>query len=69
MIMENQLEILANRIANFLPGLLGALLVLLIGWLIARGIKALVVKMLQKTSWDEKVFGRSNVGNINVFCR
>lgn len=65
--MENQFEVIGNRIANFLPGLLGALVVLLIGWLIARGVKALIVAMLKKTSWDEKVFGRSNVGNTNVF--
>lgn len=65
--MRDQFQILANRVANFLPGLLGALVVLLIGWSLARGIKALIVKMLKKTSWDEKVFGRSNVGNTNVF--
>lgn len=65
--MQDQFQILANRVANFLPGLLGALVVLLIGWLLARGIKALIVKMLKKTSWDERLFGRSNVGNTNVF--
>lgn len=65
--MENQLEEIGERIANFLPELLGALIVLLIGWLIAKGIKALVVKMLRKTSWDERVFGRDNIEDTNVF--
>lgn len=65
--MENQFEVIGNRIANFLPGLLGALVVLLIGWLIARGIKALIVAMLKRTTWDEKVFGKSDVGDTNVF--
>jgi hypothetical protein len=65
--MQNQFEIIANRIANFLPGLLGALVVLLIGWLIARLIKALIVKMLKRTSWDEKVFRGGNVRDSNVF--
>jgi hypothetical protein len=65
--MENQFEILANRIATFLPGLLGALIVLLIGWLLARGIRALIIKLLKKTSWDERVFGKGDVGNTNVF--
>ncbi len=65
--METQLEDMGERIANFLPDLLGALLVLLIGWLIARGIKALIVKMLRKTSWDERVFGRDNIEDTNVF--
>ncbi|MDQ3550445.1 MAG: mechanosensitive ion channel, partial [Bacteroidota bacterium] len=65
--MENYFEVFANRIASFLPGLLGALVVLLIGWLIAKGIKALIIKLLQKTSWDERVFGGANLKNTNVF--
>lgn len=65
--MENQLEEIGNSIADFLPDLLGALIVLLIGWLIAKGIKTLVVKMLRKTSWDERVFGRDNIEDTNVF--
>ncbi len=65
--MENQLENFADQVSDFLPDLLGALLVLLVGWLIARGIKALVVRLLRKTRWDEKVFGRSEVGDTNVF--
>ncbi|MBC9796151.1 mechanosensitive ion channel [Sinomicrobium weinanense] len=64
--MEGQLQNFANRISDFLPNLLGALLVLVIGWLIARGIKAIVVRLLQKTSWDEKILGRS-VKDTNVF--
>lgn len=65
--METQLEDFGNRIVNFLPDLLGALLVLLVGWLIARGIKALIVRMLRKTSWDEKVFGTDNIKDTNAF--
>lgn len=65
--MENQFESFGYRISSFLPDLLAALLILLIGWLLARGIKAIIVKLLRKTSWDERVFGRSNVGDTNVF--
>lgn len=65
--MEREFELFGARIVNFLPDLLAALLILLIGWLIARGIKMLIVKLLQKTRWDEKVFGNSNVGDTNVF--
>jgi len=65
--MENQLENFADQVSNFLPDLLGALLVLLVGWLIAKGIKALVVRLLRKTHWDERVFGRTDVGDTNVF--
>lgn len=65
--MENQLENFADQVANFLPDLLGALLVLLVGWLIAKGIKSLIVRLLRKTNWDERVFGKSDVGDTNVF--
>ena len=65
--METQLEHIGDRIANFLPDLLAALLVLLVGWLIAKGIKAVIVKLLRKTSWDERVFGRGNDKDTNVF--
>ncbi len=65
--MENQLENFANQVSNFLPDLLGAILVLLVGWLIAKGIKALVVRLLRKTNWDERVFGRADVADTNVF--
>ena len=65
--MERQLENFSNRVTDFLPNLIGALLVLLIGWLIAKGIKALMVRLLRKTSWDERVFGKSTTGDTNVF--
>lgn len=65
--MEREFEYFGARVVNFLPDLLAALLILLIGWLIARGIKALIVKLLKRTQWDERVFGRSNVGDTNVF--
>lgn len=65
--MENDFEYFGDRVMNFLPDLLAALLILLIGWLIARGIKALIVKLLRKTHWDEKVFGKTTEGDTNVF--
>ncbi|MFV8224765.1 mechanosensitive ion channel [Christiangramia aquimixticola] len=65
--MRNQLEHFADQVTNFLPDLLGALLVLLVGWLIAKLIKSLVVRILRKTQWDEKVFGRGGTGDTNVF--
>jgi len=65
--MANELENIADRIGDFLPDLIGALLVLLVGWLIAKGIKALVIRLLKKTNWDEKVLSRTSVGDSNVF--
>ena len=65
--MRDELENIANHISDFLPDLLGAILVLLIGWLIAKGIKSLIVRLLKKTRWDEKVFGKSKIEDTNVF--
>ena len=65
--METQLENFANNILDYVPGILGALFVLFIGWLIAKGIKALIVRLLKKTSWDERLFKGSSMGNTNVF--
>jgi len=65
--MRNELENIADSISDFLPDLLGALLVLLIGWLIAKGIKAVIVRLLRKTRWDEKVFGKGKIEDTNVF--
>lgn len=65
--METQIENIGDRIAYFIPNLLGALLVLLIGWLIAKAIKAVVVKLLRRTSWDERIFGGDNIDDTNIF--
>jgi len=61
--MRNELQIITERIGEFLPNLIGALIVLLVGWLIAKGIKALVVKLFKKTNWDEK-----GVRQISVYA-
>ncbi|MGB7395680.1 MAG: mechanosensitive ion channel [Pricia sp.] len=65
--MQTQLENFANNVLDYIPGILGALLVLFIGWLIAKGIKALIVRLLRKTSWDERLFKNSSMGDTNVF--
>lgn len=64
-------QILTNfstRLSNSIPGVLGALIVLLIGWLIAKGIKKLVINLLQRTSWDEKLLKNGiKGGDTNEF--
>ena len=52
----------ADKIANSLPNIVGALIVLLIGWLIAKGIKKLVVNLLNRTSWHKKVLSDETDG-------
>lgn len=60
--ITNELSHFVENINSSLPGILGALLILLIGWLIAKGIRALIIKLLEKTSWDEKILKNVNDG-------
>ena len=46
---------LSAKIGNLLPGVLGALLVLIIGLFLARVIRNIVVRLLGKTNLDEKL--------------
>ncbi len=51
-----------DRIAVTLPNVIGALVILLIGWLIAKGIKSLIVRLLHRTNLDEKLFSKISNG-------
>src|SRR5699024_7645916 len=51
----------ADTIATHLPNILGALIILLIGWLIARGIRALLIRLLNHTSLDQKFSSESSI--------
>src|SRR3954469_12757333 len=48
-----------DQLVGFLPRLIGFLIILLIGWLIARAVKALVVKGLQSIGVDHALQGGS----------
>lgn len=65
--MRDQLDVFIENITAYVPNIIGALLVLLIGWLIAIGIKKIVSNLLKRTTWDEKVLGKSNIQNTNNF--
>lgn len=58
----------SDRMAGSLPNVIGALLILLIGWLIAKGVQKLIVNLLQRTSWDERLLkGVTDGKDTNVF--
>lgn len=58
----------SDTLAASVPSVLGALLILLVGWLIAKGIQKLVTNLLQKSSWDERLFkGVTKGGDTNIF--
>ncbi len=58
----------ADTIATHFPNILGALIILLIGWLIAKGIKAIIIRLLDHTSIDKKFSSEASIskgiGNI-----
>ncbi len=54
--MENILNDLSTQVGDFLPGILGALAVLIIGWFLAGVIRRLVHGGLKKTDLDNKIF-------------
>jgi len=53
--LENLFQSLSTQFGNKLPGILGALAVLFIGFFIAKIIKKLVVRLLRRTAIDEKI--------------
>jgi len=54
-ILENLMSALSTRFGNVLPAIIGAVLVILIGFFIARLVRKLVENLLKKTSIDEKI--------------
>ncbi len=55
---RNFLEPLYARLGNTLPGVLGGLLILVVGWIVAGFIRKLVAKALRKADFDDRVSRR-----------
>ena len=62
---QNLLETTLQKFGTLIPGTLGALLVLLIGILVAVGVKKVILALFRKTALDEKL-GKSLHTNIRV---
>lgn len=54
-------ENLLNTVGSQLPGVLGAVLVLIIGWMLAGIISRLVYRLLKKTKWDDKLMNKAQL--------
>lgn len=52
--LQSFIDDMLAQLASYLPGILGALIVLFIGWLIARGLQSLTVMLLKRLRWDER---------------
>ncbi|MCF8246042.1 MAG: mechanosensitive ion channel [Saprospiraceae bacterium] len=56
--LNNLFTSLTSRIGQLLPGILGAILVLILGLFLASGVKRLVLYLFKKTQFDEKLSAR-----------
>jgi len=70
-LISNPFQVLANQIFGYLPRLIGGTLLVLIAWLAATLLRALVARLLLKTDWDDKLSKQAgmepmskNVGNV-----
>lgn len=53
---------LQSTMGEYLPGVVGALVVLVIGWLLAGGLRRITKRVLKSTNLDEKIMGNSQSG-------
>ncbi|MFK7920468.1 MAG: mechanosensitive ion channel [Bacteroidia bacterium] len=58
-------ESFSNLIVSYVPGVLGAVIVFFIGWLIASGLKRLVYKLMSRTQVDNRLMEKLG-SNIQV---
>ncbi len=54
--LQNAVDSFMNTTGGFLPNIIGALLVLIIGWFIARALRSLTKTLLGKTDLDNRLF-------------
>jgi hypothetical protein len=57
--MPDYVERLIHTISDSLPGVVGAVIVLIVGWLFAILIRKLVHGLMKKTEWDERLLGNT----------
>ena len=50
-----------DLITGYLPPILGAVVVLIVGWLVALVIRAIVYRLMKRTEWDERLLGNTIV--------
>ena len=50
-----------ERISHALPGVFGAIVVFIVGWIFALLIRKIVHRLMKKTEWDERLLGNTIV--------
>lgn len=59
--MPSYIDSLIHTLAEALPGVFGAIAILVIGWFIALIFKRIVYRIMLKTDWDERLLGNTIV--------
>jgi len=61
MVLPDYLQNFIDTISSYMTGVTGALVVLIVGWLIALLIKRIVHGLFKRTDWDERLLGNTIV--------
>ncbi|HSR62270.1 MAG TPA: mechanosensitive ion channel [Gammaproteobacteria bacterium] len=59
------LNTLANQIFNYIPQLIGGVVLILVAWLVASGVKLLVNKSLSSTTLDERLSEEADIAPMS----
>lgn len=59
--MNEMFQSLINNFSGPVMSVVGALIILFIGWMVAKGVRKLIIKLLGKTNLDEKLLGSASV--------
>lgn len=62
---NNFTETLTQQVGQILPGVLGAIIVLILGLIVASGIKRLVLMLFKRTNLDERISKKTD-GNFRI---
>lgn len=70
-LISNPFQVLVTQIFGYLPRLLAGTLLVLVAWVLATLLRALITRLLEKTTWDEQLSKEAgmepmsrNVGNV-----
>lgn len=59
--MPSYLERLIHTVSDTLPGVVGAVVVFIVGWLFSLLIRRVVLGLMKRTEWDERLLGNTIV--------
>ncbi|MCO6478378.1 MAG: mechanosensitive ion channel [Phaeodactylibacter sp.] len=67
--LQSFIDNMLAQLGNYLPGIIGALIVLFIGWLIARGLQSLTKMLLKRIKWDDRFKSKGMKNSSHMIAR